>query len=393
LSSLVFHVDIDAFFASVEQIDHPEYGGKPVIVGAQPGHRGVVSTCSYEARRFGIHSAMPISRAYELCPQGIFLSPRMGRYRELSRAVMDIFSSFSPDVRPISVDEAFLDMTGTERLFGPPREAALLLKQRVKEGTRLSVSVGAAPNRYVAKMASARSKPDGLVVVDPGGEAAFVAALPLDKLWGVGEKTREHLASLGITSIAALASLTRSQLQTMLGQGSGDFLYMAVRGQDPGIFSDEPKSRSMSTETTFEHDVIDWDTLDAVVLAMSHELADRLVQEGLTSKTVQIKLRYDDFTTIVGRETLPRRISCANDIRTAALSILGRKRDPSRPVRLLGVGVASVEGGGEPEQGELFMENDERRTKVEKAVLDLKNTKGVSLVKARLLGTPRDSRS
>lgn len=389
MTPVVFHVDIDAFFASVEQLDHPEYAGRPVVVGAAPGGRGVVSTCSYEARRYGIHSAMPISQAYARCPKAIFLPVRMGRYKELSDRVMGIFGDFTPELRQLSVDEAFLDMTGTGRLFGPPKIAAAALKDAVRAGTGLSVSVGIARNRYVAKMASALSKPDGLLEVAPGDEASFVAALPLDRLWGVGEKTRQRLLELGLNSVKGIAALSPEALKTMLGEGSGGFLYRAVRGMDPGIFSDQPKSRSMSTERTFQQDVTDRDCLEALVLSMAHELAERLMAEGLESRVVQIKLRYADFTTLGGRETLSRKVACADDIREAALELLDRKRDPDRPVRLLGVGLANLEPPGKGEQGELFGDRDIRKSKVERAVLDLKVERGLELVKARLLSPGR----
>ncbi|HRR02984.1 MAG TPA: DNA polymerase IV, partial [Treponemataceae bacterium] len=186
--NVFFHVDLDAFFAAVEQLDHPEYRGQPVIIAGDPDKRGVVSTCSYEARKFGIHSAMSSFRAHQLCPQGIFLPGRMHRYHEKSREVMAVLDGFSPDIRQISVDEAFLDMSGTERIFGTPREAALLLKQRVHDQTGLTISVGVAPNRYLAKIASGLSKPDGLTMIEPGEEASFMRARLLKDVWGVGEK-------------------------------------------------------------------------------------------------------------------------------------------------------------------------------------------------------------
>ncbi|HRY80223.1 MAG TPA: DNA polymerase IV, partial [Spirochaetia bacterium] len=252
-----FHVDMDAFYASVEQLDRPELAGMPVIVGAAPGHRGVVSTCSYEARAFGVHSAMPISEAVRLCPGGIFLPVRMERYLELSRTVMDILGEFSPDLRQISVDEAFLDMTGTEGLWGAPREAATRLKEEVRNRTGLTVSVGAASNRYIAKIASGFRKPDGLTIVPPGGEEEFMSGLPIGKLWGAGEKTQERFRELGIRSVPQLRAIGKAGLSALFGNAGGAFLYAAACGQDPGIFRTEPGSRSMSTERTFGRDIAD----------------------------------------------------------------------------------------------------------------------------------------
>ena len=244
---VVFHVDLDAFFASVEQLDDPSLKGLPVVVGALPGHRGVVSTCSYEARAFGVRSAMPISEAVKRCPQARFLRPRIERYAELSSKVMDIFASFTPAVRQVSIDEAFLDMTGTERLWGPPEAAARLLKSRVAEGTGLSISIGVGPNRYVAKIASGLRKPDGLVMVAGDQVETFMLELPLSKLWGAGEKTQARFRELGILSIAQLASFDEARLASIFGKAGGAFLYNAVRGRDEwGMSHDEGEDSSAS---------------------------------------------------------------------------------------------------------------------------------------------------
>jgi len=390
---VVFHADMDAFYASVEQLDDPRLRGKPVVVGAAPGKRGVVSACSYEARAFGVRSAMPISKACRLCPEGIFLPVRMERYHAVSGRVMALFGQVTPDVRPISVDEAFLDMTGTERLFGSPLEAAALLKKRMREELGLAVSVGIGSNRYVAKLASARSKPDGLLEVAQGREEAFMASLPLRSVWGIGDKTRERLLSIGLDSVERIRSLSREALAGMVGAACGAFLYKAARGEDPGIFPDEPKSRSMSGETTFEHDIDDAETLEGVILALSQELAFRLLEEGASSRTVHLKLRYDDFETLSAQETLGRPVETSDDIKDAAVALLRRKRNPSRPVRLVGVGVANVEDRRGGLQGELFGEASEKRAKIERAVLDLKRGKGALVTKARLVAPPPRGKS
>ena len=215
---MFLHVDLDAFFASVEQLDNPELRGKPVIVGAMPGSkRGVVAAASYEARKYGIHSAMPIDRAYRLCPQGIYLRSNMARYREKSYEVMTIFAEFSPDVQQMSIDEAFIDLTGTQRLFGPPEETAMAVKRRVLEATGLTVSVGLASNRYVAKIASGMSKPDGFFHVPTGQEQAFMETLPLHKVWGVGEKLLERLKSHGIHTVSEALALPLPTLERFFG--------------------------------------------------------------------------------------------------------------------------------------------------------------------------------
>ena len=231
------HVDLDAFFASVEQLDNPQYKGKPVIVGGLPGdRRSVVSTCSYEARRYGVHSAMPTVKAKQLCPNGIFLRGRMKRYHEKSYQVMSIFRDFSPDVQQMSVDEAFIDISGTEKLFGPPEQTAMDIKKRVRQETGLTVSVGLAANRYVAKIASGISKPDGFFHVKDGDEEAFMLSLPLDKLWGAGSKTRQRLNSCGFFTMKDIHNAPLSTLSTLFGTHTGNFLYNAVRGIDSDLF-------------------------------------------------------------------------------------------------------------------------------------------------------------
>ncbi len=237
---VVFHVDLDAFYASVEQRDDPRLKGKPVIVGAAPGRRGVVSACSYEARRFGIHSAMAISQAYRRCPQGVFLPVRMERYLEVSRKVMGILGTYTPHMQQISVDEAFLDMTGTERLLGPAIEVGRGLKEEVKRETGLAITVGIGPNKYVAKLATNAGKPDGLTLVTQAEVEAFLDRLALKDLWGIGEKTLARLTELNIVSTAQLREFGSEELARLLGKGTASFLHGVVRGEDPGS---SPKSR------------------------------------------------------------------------------------------------------------------------------------------------------
>ena len=238
-----FHVDMDAFYASVEQQDNPQYRGKPVIIGASPRQRGVVSACSYEARKYGVHSAMPISQAYRRCPAGVYLPVRMKRYQEVSKQIMALFDRFTPRVQQISVDEAFLNMTGTERLFGPPRKTAEELKEEVRGKTGLTISVGVATNKFLAKIASDLEKPDGLCIVAPGKEEQFIMDLPLKNIWGIGKKTLERLEELNITTTATLKSFSKALLVSMLGKGAGEYLFQAARGKDPGIFREDPQSR------------------------------------------------------------------------------------------------------------------------------------------------------
>jgi DNA polymerase IV len=382
-----FHVDLDAFFASVEKLDDPSLAGKPVIVGALPGHRGVVSTCSYEARAFGVRSAMPISEAYRRCPQGVYLRPRIERYVELSNEVMEVFASFTPEVERLSIDEAFLDMTGTEKLWGPPEEAARLLKGRVREKTALGISIGIAPNRYVAKIASGLRKPDGLVCVGQGELEAFMLELPLTKIWGAGEKTQERFGELGIRCVAQLAALGEAQLESLFGRAGGAFLYGAVRGRDVGGFgSGERGSRSMSAETTFEADCSDREQVEDVLLALAEELAYRLWSEGLGSRCLALKLRFHDFTTISRRLTRRSRYRSSGEAYDDALALLGKAWDGRAALRLLGLCFADLEEGGGDAQGELFPDSDERACRAENAVFEIER-KGLGRVtRARLVG-------
>lgn len=385
-----FHVDLDAFFASVEQLDNPAYRGKPVIVGGEIGKRGVVSTCSYEARKFGVHSAMPISRAVALCPGGIYVRGRMHRYHEKSRDVMHIFETFSPAVQQMSVDEAFLDMSGTARLFGPPEETAFKLKQCVFAETGLTVSAGVASNRYIAKIASGLRKPDGLVVVPFGEEAAFMAELRLKDVWGVGEKTRNRLEDAGLSTVKSILSCSEAMLQGLLGQAGGSFLHSVIRGIDAGIFTGETASRSISSEQTFEYDLDDIAAIETALLELASDIMFRLLDEKQSSRTIHLKIRYSDFRTVSIQETVNHTINDTGELYDLARNLFLKKYDRSGPVRLLGVGVHNVAAGSDPGQMDLFDTGDSvRKRKVEEAVLALAHKRGKKLVTRARLIPPR----
>ncbi len=384
MAKVFFHVDLDAFFASVEQLDHPEYRGKPVIIGALPGHRGVVAASSYEARAFGVRSAMPISFAVRRCPNGIYLPVRMERYQEMSRRVMDLLDSYTPEVIQISVDEASLDMTGTQRLLGPPLVAGRKLKDSVRADCGLTISVGIAPNRYLAKLASDAEKPDGLFQIEAGSEIAFLDRLPLRDLWGIGKKTLARLTELGIDTTAALRDTPLDALREMIGSAGGDFLYKIVRGIDPGIYSQERRTHSISNEVTFEEDIREIEQIRMTVLDLSHQVMFRIKEEGARPKTVTVKIRYGDFTTTTAQTTLRRPLSTAEELNRHALELF-TSRWTGEAVRLLGVGVSLTEGDAEPLQSELFEDGTERRRKLEQAVFDIQ-VQGRPVVKASLLG-------
>lgn len=383
--AVYFHVDLDAFYASVEQLDRPELRGKPVIVGAAPGHRGVVSACSYEARTFGVHSAMPISEAHRRCPHGVYLPVRMERYQELSTQVMAILREYTPELRQISVDEAFLNLTGTSRLFGAPETVAKRIKTRVRE-IGLVISIGIAPNRYLAKLASDFDKPDGLWRVHSGREHEFLDRLDLADLWGVGKRSLEVLRTYDITTVAELRAIPREELQRLTGTAAGAYLYDVARGKDPGIYSDRPKSRSMRSETTFEYDTADREALRRVLLELCHNVMFRLIGEGFTTSTVAVKVRYEDFTTVSARTTIKHTVSSAEEMFQLALGLVEKKWNGVTPIRLIGVGAEGIVPEGDALQPELFEGSFDKKRRVEEAALRIRAAMGTdSIQKASLL--------
>jgi DNA polymerase-4 len=381
-----FHLDLDAFYASVEQLDFAEYRGRPVIVGAAPGGRGVVAACSYEARVFGVRSAMPISEAARRCPGAVFLPVRMRRYAEVSSAIMRLFCGFTPSVRQISIDEASLDMTGTERLFGPPLAAGLLLKKKVKEITGLTLSIGIGPNRFIAKMASDYKKPDGLYEVEPGKEADFIDRIGIEKIWGIGNKTLERLGELNLDSVKKLRPVSESTLINLFGKSGGSFLFKAVRGIDPGMYADTVKSHSISSETTFPEDTKDPEIINTSLLDLSHQVMYRLFDEGSTSKTPTVKIRFADFTTLTLRRTQSRPVCSAEELRRHGSDLIKTKWDGAAPLRLVGIGLDAVETTLGVRQGELFQTEYDRKGIVERTIFSMrqKNPR-VRVVKASLL--------
>lgn len=389
LQKVYFHVDLDAFFASVEQLDHPEFRGKPVIVGGVPGdRRSVVSTASYEARKFGVHSAMPVFQAAKLCPQGIFIHPNMRRYHEKSREVMSIFQDFSPDVQQMSVDEAFIDMTGTEKLFGKPVEAAKKLKNEVKEKTGLTVSVGISSTKYCAKIASGIKKPDGLFEVENGKETDFMLSLPLEKLWGAGKKTQEKLKSFGITTTKDIYSRSLQLLQSSFGKATGLFLYNAVRGNEYEDFNSKPKSRSISAETTYEYDLYDSYAIETALLELCHTVMFRSLKEKVRSKSISIKIRYEDFSTVSIQEASERYVSSVDDFFDRVKNLFWKKYSGKLGIRLLGVCLQNLEDDTKPREQNLFDFGEEKKRALEQAILKAQQKDpNLKVTKARLIPT------
>ena len=369
---MFIHADIDAFYASVEQLDYPEYRDKPVIVGGLPeDRRSVVSAASYEARKFGVHSAMPIVQAHKLCPGGIFLRGRMNRYQEKSAEIMTIFGEFSPNVEQLSIDEAFIDITGTQRLFGPPAEAARKLKEKVRREAGLTVSAGLASNKYVAKIASGMSKPDGLFVVAAGEEGTFMRALPVEKIWGAGNKTQEHFKKHGFKTGEDIYRISAGNLVSMFGNSFGTFLYRAVRGEAAENFDRDRGSHSMSTERTFDYDLYDEFVIETALLDMCEALIFRLLSSGGQSATVSLKIRYSDFSTEVIRETFQNPVLTLNDFYKHVLDLFHRKYQKGRGIRLIGAGLMNLQTESAARQGDLFGEKNEKERRLEESILKI----------------------
>jgi nucleotidyltransferase/DNA polymerase involved in DNA repair len=380
----ILHVDLDAFFAAVEERDRPELRGKPVIVGGGgPDQRGVVSTANYEARKFGVHSAMPLRTAGRLCPHGIFLPVDGAKYQGVSRQVMAILRRFTPQVEPISIDEAFLDVTGSIALFGDGPAIAHQIKDAVRDEVRLTISVGVARTKLVAKIASDLQKPDGLVVVAPGDEAAFLAPLPIGRLWGVGQKSAAALSEYGVRTIGDLAALSPELLVHRFGK-HGASLADRARGLDADPVSGRDPAKSIGHEHTFDVDTSDREVIERTLLAMSEGVAGRLRDSGVKAATVTVKIRDSSFRTITRQRTLPEPTDLTEPIFRTALELA---RPEIRGVRIRLVGV-TASGLGERDQLALFAADDPRRRRVVQAADEVRHRFGErAITRARLVGS------
>jgi DNA polymerase-4 len=358
----ILHLDFDAFFASVEEILDPSLRGKPVIVGAPPEQRGVVASASYAARAFGVRSAMPTAQALRLCPQAIVLPPRHKVYQEYSARMMAILSEYTPLVEPLSLDEAFLDVTGCEARWGSPEELAHELQERLRVELGLTASIGLASNKLVAKIASGLEKPQGFVVVPHGREADFLAPLPVEKLWGVGEVTARSLSEMGVSSVGQLAALSATQLEARFGRRGLDLCRQA-RGIDDAPVVVERAEKSLSREVTFAEDVGDPKILRKELRILSESVARQLRKRGLRGRTVKLKLRYSDFKTLTRQVTMRAPTDLGQVIFDQAGRLLDKAWDRRRKVRLIGVGVSKL--GEEERQLSLFEgEGDGRAEKL-----------------------------
>ena len=395
MSRTILHVDLDAFYASVEVLDNAALRGKPVLVGGT-GPRGVVAAASYEARRFGVHSAMPMGRARRLCPQAIVLPPRFDVYSEKSRAVHEVFAAFTPLIEPIALDEAFLDVTGTVsggsrrryrgdtprppgRLLGGGPEIGAAIRARVRAETGLTASVGVAPNKLLAKLASDDAKPDGILVVEPGGELAFLHPHPVGRLWGVGPATLARLERFGVETIGDLAALPEASLVDALGRAHGHQLHALACGRDDRPVEPDRETKSIGQEETFPRDVADREALGREVRRMAERVGTRLREGGtplggqvlppsLAGRTVTLKVRFPDFRTITRSATLPEPFAVSAEIARLALALLD-KVDTSAGVRLLGVSVSNLTSGPAL-QASLFDEETAELTTPIQSVVD-----------------------
>ncbi len=385
---VIVHVDMDAFFAAVEQLLHPEWKGKPVIVGADPREgrgRGVVSTASYEARQFGIHSAMPISQAYRLCPHGIYIRPHGEIYAQYSRQIMQILAEFTPRIQAVSIDEAFLDVSGSVHLFGTVENLAREIKRRIFQQTQLTASIGVAPSKSVAKIASDFQKPDGLTIVPPEEVLAFLEPLPVRKIWGVGEKTYQRLQHLGIETIGQLRQYPLRVLQQTFGK-MGTHLYGMARGEDERDLELDDEIKSVSHETTFDVDETQLDVLDDVLFNLSEKVGRRLRKYRLKGKTIQLKLRFSDFSTFTRSHTLGHYTNLTEDIYRVGHHLLQEFQQLPQPVRLLGIGVSHLVDESGVQLSLWDLEN-EKKLQLEKIMDQLQEKYGaLALTHARTLG-------
>ena len=361
LHSTILHVDMDSFFVSVELLERPELRGKPVVVGGRPDQRGVVSSASYEARKYGIHSAMPLRTAGRLCPHATFLDGCHEKYCEWSDRVASILAKFSPIVEMTSIDEAYLDLGGTERLHGPPLAAAEKLHRTIMQSTALPCSGGLASTRLVAKVASDQAKPRGLLWVAPGMEARFLAPLPIRKIPGIGEITERALRALGIEIVEQLARHKQEQLEQVFGQW-GSALYRKARGGDAYEFLIDAEPKSISHNHTFGEDTNHVAEMESLLSHLSQKASKRLREAGLSSRTLTLTIRYAGFQTYTRSHTVPEPVRLDADIFAIFLELFREHRDPRRKVRLLGVALSGLSHGGE----QLDLLEADRREKLEK---------------------------
>jgi DNA polymerase-4 len=362
-SRQIIHLDMDAFYPSVEVLDKPELKGKPVIVGGSR-ERGVVSSASYEARQFGVHSAQPMATAMRLCPNGIVLPVRMARYQEVSEQVFEIFHIFTPLVEPLSIDEAFLDVTGSSRLFGSPIEIARKIKQKVVEKTGLTISAGVAPSKFVAKIASDMEKPDGLTVVEKNKVREFLDPLPIKKMWGAGKVTQKALARLSIYTFKDLRTASVDLLEKELGK-HGIHMHQLALGSDQREVVALHDVKSIGHEDTYSRDILDLQPAKRELLSLANRVARRMRRKGLEGKTITLKVKYSDFKRVTRSVTLHHYTNDNAEIYSHVCNLLEKTAVGKRPIRLLGISLSNLSDTGSGLQLSLFDQNKSNQKRKE----------------------------
>lgn len=361
----ILHVDMDAFYASIEIRDNPALTGKPVIVGGAPERRGVVSAASYAARKFDVHSAMPMARALQLCPQAVRLQPRIGYYAKVSQQIRDIFARYTPQFEPLSLDEAFLDVTACEKLFGDAEQIARAIKQAIREELQLVASVGVAPNKFIAKIASDINKPDGYVVVNTAQVQAFLDPLPVSRLWGAGKATVAVFERMGIRTIAQLRHQSLQLLSTHFGR-HGKHLWQLAHGIDEREVISDSQAKSISHETTFAEDIRDVEVIEAWLLHLTEQVTWRLRRADLVGRTLQLKLRFPDFKTITRSHTLIQASHSTDTLWQIVRQLLRDNWTGTPAIRLIGMGMAGLQDPNtEMQQQDLFSPVNPKQAQVD----------------------------
>ena len=356
---MILHIDMDAFYASIEIRDNPDLVGKPVVVGGSPKGRGVISAASYEARKYGVFSAMPASQAIRLCPQAIFIKPRMRHYAEISKQIREVFFRFTSLVEPLALDEAFLDVTGCEKLFGSSASIAKQVRSVIRNEIGITCSAGVAPNKFLAKLASDLDKPDGLTIVDPDHVQEFLDPLPISRVWGVGKQTLKKFERLGVRTIKQLRQQSVESMKRLFGVNSDHFWRLA-RGIDSRQVVPDRIAKTISHETTFSHDISERDTMRAWLTELTDQVARRMRRHDVRGKTINLKIRFSNFHTITRAQTLPEPTFSTEDLADVVEQIFTRVELDDRAVRLLGMGVSNLTHG-KLQQGFLF--DQEKREK------------------------------
>jgi len=377
----ILHVDMDAFYASIEQRDHPEYRDKPLMIGAAPNQRGIISTCSYEARKFGVHSAMPSRTAGRLCPGGIFIPPDIAKYSQESRQIMKVLQSFTPDVEQVSVDEAFLDVTHVEQLWGNPVQLAKRIKTQIRKERGLNASIGVAPNKFLAKLASDLEKPDGLTLITEENKREILATLPISKIWGVGKVTRKLLEDQGFHTMGDVQKTSLRALRSVLGNFA-EHIHQLANGEDERNVEMECEAKSISSEHTFDIDTNNASLLLRTIMAHAENIARQLRHERLSTRTIVLKLRYSDFTTITRRKTLPQPTQDEIQIYDQAVALFTAEKTGQSRIRLIGLGTTNFVNA--QFQRDFFDTVSEKRQRLAVAVDQLRAQLGDKAIERRI---------